>query len=371
MGEGNSSVVAYTYQTAIDYTREIIPFDPPAFTDSISISLIYNDDVDTLLLPFDFVFFSNSYDVMYPASNGYIAFGAPHDTWYINIPDVGGINNLLALAGYDLDPTTGGSIYYSVEGTAPYRQLQLRYDDVTLAISPDHFIDVTTVLYESTNIIDLYVDKLPEVGAFGFVQGISNEDGSQYYYTKTTGTQVWFIGANDTAFRFTPTLCPRTIFDTIQVVGDITQNVLGNDTVFCFGESVELLSNTVSSYYLWNTDDTTQSITVNDEGYYTIELEYLSGCRILDTIFAEEIDSILLNITSTPCSIGETNGTATVEIFTGGLPPFTYFWSTGEETQTIENLSPCLLYTSDAADERSSVDLGGRRIIKKKKNTHK
>ena len=31
---------------------------------------------------------------------------------------------------------------------------------------------------------------------------------------------------------------------------------------------------------------------------------------------------------------------------------------------------PCLLYTSDAADERSSVDLGGRRIIKKKKNNH-
>ena len=26
----------------------------------------------------------------------------------------------------------------------------------------------------------------------------------------------------------------------------------------------------------------------------------------------------------------------------------------------------CLLYTSDAADERSSVDLGGRRILKKK-----
>ena len=30
----------------------------------------------------------------------------------------------------------------------------------------------------------------------------------------------------------------------------------------------------------------------------------------------------------------------------------------------------CLLYTSDAADERSSVDLGGRRIIKKKKQRH-
>ena len=31
----------------------------------------------------------------------------------------------------------------------------------------------------------------------------------------------------------------------------------------------------------------------------------------------------------------------------------------------------CLLYTSDAADERSSVDLGGRRIIKKRKKQKK
>ncbi|WDT36809.1 hypothetical protein PVA38_11285 [Streptococcus pneumoniae D39] len=35
--------------------------------------------------------------------------------------------------------------------------------------------------------------------------------------------------------------------------------------------------------------------------------------------------------------------------------------------QTIIVLN-CLLYTSDAADEARSVDLGGRRIIKKKKS---
>ena len=33
----------------------------------------------------------------------------------------------------------------------------------------------------------------------------------------------------------------------------------------------------------------------------------------------------------------------------------------------IVRANGCLLYTSDAADERSSVDLGGRRIIKKQK----
>ena len=36
-------------------------------------------------------------------------------------------------------------------------------------------------------------------------------------------------------------------------------------------------------------------------------------------------------------------------------------------TRFLEDGGFCLLYTSDAADERSSVDLGGRRIIKKKK----
>ena len=43
-----------------------------------------------------------------------------------------------------------------------------------------------------------------------------------------------------------------------------------------------------------------------------------------------------------------------------------------EEKKTIE-VEPyiCLLYTSDAADDLLCVDLGGRRIIKKKKNIKK
>ena len=48
-----------------------------------------------------------------------------------------------------------------------------------------------------------------------------------------------------------------------------------------------------------------------------------------------------------------------------GLPPLVQpAVNTARETRLFD----CLLYTSDAADERSSVDLGGRRIIKKKIN---
>ena len=40
------------------------------------------------------------------------------------------------------------------------------------------------------------------------------------------------------------------------------------------------------------------------------------------------------------------------------------------EDQADALMKICLLYTSDAADERSSVDLGGRRIIKKNKSRY-
>mgnify|MGYP007068841177 CR=1 FL=1 len=44
-------------------------------------------------------------------------------------------------------------------------------------------------------------------------------------------------------------------------------------------------------------------------------------------------------------------------------------WDTPERVGCIaltDRLGPCLLYTSDAADDLLCVDLGGRRIIKKK-----
>ena len=47
----------------------------------------------------------------------------------------------------------------------------------------------------------------------------------------------------------------------------------------------------------------------------------------------------------------------------GGAPPAL---AVADDLADRCQSAACLLYTSDAADERSSVDLGGRRIIKKK-----
>src|SRR5678815_3699498 len=51
-----------------------------------------------------------------------------------------------------------------------------------------------------------------------------------------------------------------------------------------------------------------------------------------------------------------------------GQPGLQHFYETDllyADSTFLDVFSVCLLYTSDAADERSSVDLGGRRIIKK------
>ena len=48
----------------------------------------------------------------------------------------------------------------------------------------------------------------------------------------------------------------------------------------------------------------------------------------------------------------------------------TYAGYNAKIADNLERGIDCLLYTSDAADERSSVDLGGRRIIKKKTRAH-
>ena len=53
-----------------------------------------------------------------------------------------------------------------------------------------------------------------------------------------------------------------------------------------------------------------------------------------------------------------------VELIPVGKDIFYYQEDFGMEIKFIQpDANTCLLYTSDAADERSSVDLGGRRII--------
>ena len=75
-------------------------------------------------------------------------------------------------------------------------------------------------------------------------------------------------------------------------------------------------------------------------------------------LLARNATLLLLLLCATASAVAD-EYSDTVEIFKGA----------GESSKFFNHAYAyaCLLYTSDAADERSSVDLGGRRIIKKKK----
>ena len=68
-------------------------------------------------------------------------------------------------------------------------------------------------------------------------------------------------------------------------------------------------------------------------------------------------------VTGGMASVEDANGENTkFSMGTGLLPAWLGFTGT-----TRQNDTDCLLYTSDAADDLTRVDLGGRRLIKKKR----
>src|SRR5678809_777720 len=106
-------------------------------------------------------------------------------------------------------------------------------------------------------------------------------------------------------------------------------------------------------------------------GTYTIAVKDANGCVFSTTANINSSGGpTAVNVTPTDAGCGQDNGSLSIGNVTGGNAPYTYAINGGTYSNTTNytNLAAgtytCLLYTSDAADERSSVDLGGRRIIK-------
>ena len=93
-------------------------------------------------------------------------------------------------------------------------------------------------------------------------------------------------------------------------------------------------------------------------------IRYLVRSRGLGDVYKRQ--GVRLKQRATPPS-STTAGPCTSEV--GISTPLKLSQSTSGPVFGMSSFSgcSCLLYTSDAADERSSVDLGGRRIINKKK----
>jgi len=160
------------------YAVESIPFAPPyqfgCLTNPVSVNI---DDVwsPTINLPFNFCFYGNSYNKCLMSSNGVITFDTTTytagggSTWQIlnNLPNTALFKNSIFGVYHDIDPSIGGKVGWELitlntgcralvaswQGIPMYDDIFTTYDCNTLPYTG------MIVLYENTNIIDVYIEE--------------------------------------------------------------------------------------------------------------------------------------------------------------------------------------------------------------------
>ncbi len=121
---------------------------------------------------------------------------------------------------------------------------------------------------------------------------------------------------------------------------DISVNAI---EIICNGGEGGLLASTVGGTspisYEWSNGPTTNSNFNITAGVYSVTATDNEGCIIADTITLTEPPALNFDLEMTPESApGATDGTATANV-SGGVPPYTYLWSTGATTSMITNLT--------------------------------
>ena len=270
---------ASKFKSTNSYTVESIPFEMPFPTVGGVKIPGESDDIWSapIQLPFPFCFYGNNYTVANVGTNGVLSFAGPFqlgdfcDYGLENTPLPNADVHKNAIMLYqDIDRRYNkpkADVNYQVLGTYPCRALVVSFNDVPYYNAPTNSYDNTTttfqmVIYEITNIIEIYVKKKPNVVGLmsgpinggRAVLGIQNATGTQAVTPPDRNTGVW--EAIEEAYRFTPS-------------GD-------TDVTFAWYANGEFLTN-----------DSQYSITIDDDTDFKAVVSY-PGCGAEDLVLTKE-----------------------------------------------------------------------------------
>ncbi len=371
-----------------------IPYNPYPFNAGNPI-IINMDDVmgPVTTLPFDFCFYGNNYNQAQASSNGYVSFNlfAPgsFSPWGIAapVPDPNAPLNCIMGPWHDINPAFGGAVYAQLYGVAPCRVFVVSWENNAMFSCTGIFTTQQIAIYETTNIIEVYIQSKPLCTTWqngASILAVHNSTGTQavvpagrnfpnqwaavnegWRWTPAGApnyTTQWFEVGNPVAIATTDTVtvCPVacnnnytavttytncngtvvTVSDTVFVAGPVP-NAFTNPTItdpLCNGgNNGSIVLNptglTLPLVFNWPGQlSTTATLSNLTAGTYNVIIEDSTGCVLNDAFVVNEPTPVSPNavFTNALC-FGAASGTATA-VPSGGTPGYTYNWSGGGGT---------------------------------------
>ncbi len=411
----NLTATPFATGATTTYSVSSIPHTPPiAYNQAGGTAVsVGTDDVwsNPISLPFNFCYYGTNYTTINVGSNGTIQFGGgtaggSFNPWSFTASCP---STALSAAGdvfgvyHDIDPSYGGTVKWYLLGTAPCRIFAVSFNNLphfSGSCNTSQFSTTMMVLYETTNVIDIYVQEkdictgwnggraiigiqnpagTAGIAAPGRNAGanwtVSTPEGWRFTPTGTPNYSVaWFQGATQIGTGNTINVCPT---GTTTYTSVVTYNrcdgttVTANDavtvnfsnltppTVTPTAEScanynngsviinnpagagpytVNISGPTTGSVVEANTAGATANFTNLPDGNYSYTVTGANGCTTSGT-FTIAPGPVCCSVTAAGSNVacnGATTGSATAT--PTGLAPFSYSWTGGQTSQTASNL---------------------------------
>ncbi len=333
-----------------------------------------DDGISTVPLPFTFRFFGHDFNSINISTNGNVQFGNSRSSFFV-APDIlnPSLFNFIACAWTDINFRQGGTLSFGTTGNAPFRKFYVDWN--SFVFSRTDIIHSQIVINETTGIIECYFDfyNSPINYSIGMVDVTGNENIAAPGRNRTN-TQI----NTPEGWRFDPHLF-QNLFDTYswsgpnsfsssntnpiinnaQIVNSGSYTVTATDNLGCtisaatnisvsesFVPTINASSNFVcpgsnvmlsadanpfdqAMTFLWNTGETSQTISVTTGGRYSVTINN-GSCSVSESI--NLISGVLsgLSATATPnllCAGQDLNLSSLPVFANSSNSTLTFFWS--------------------------------------------
>ncbi|MFA7327774.1 MAG: T9SS type A sorting domain-containing protein [Candidatus Kapaibacterium sp.] len=222
------------------------------------------------------------------------------------------------------------------------------FPDATHNYEGKYYITWTDTLgYNRERIVNLYVDTLPKVGIVSTkLTGDCERERyrlearniiERYEYKWSTGETSPIIevdkAGNYTLYVTSFQGCVDSSSINIEFEDEeLYLEILGGNKL-CYGGELTLSANQDYISYLWNTEETSKSIYINETGRYILTVETSKGCTVSDTIDITYHPKVQAQLKPTPTTICQGDSTLLESKY--DVPYYSYEWNTGATTKSI------------------------------------